>query len=94
MLADFFTKSLQGNVFRVFWEVIMGYRPLLWLKEMLMSTKELVEDERILVFNNTNEKSNRALKNDNKCMFAEIVKKKCLCKNERLALTKLNQPIE
>ena len=28
MLADFFTKTLQGNVFKVFWEVIMGHKPL------------------------------------------------------------------
>ena len=42
MLADFFTKPLQGNVFKVFQEVIMGHKPLSWLKEKLSSTKECV----------------------------------------------------
>ena len=28
MVADFFTKPLQGRMFRLFWEAIMGYRSM------------------------------------------------------------------
>jgi hypothetical protein len=26
MLADFFTKPLQGSLFRKFWDIVMGYK--------------------------------------------------------------------
>ena len=32
MLADYFTKPLQGALFRKFWEVIMGYQHISTLK--------------------------------------------------------------
>jgi hypothetical protein len=34
MLADFFTKPLQGNLFRKFREVIMGHKHIDTLKEI------------------------------------------------------------
>ena len=33
MLADFFTKPLQGSLFRKFWDVIMGHKHIDSLKE-------------------------------------------------------------
>ena len=33
MLADFFTKPLQGAMFKKFRDVIMGYKPIWTLKE-------------------------------------------------------------
>ncbi len=37
MLADFFTKPLQGNLFRMFRAVIMGHKHISTLKEMMPS---------------------------------------------------------
>ena len=42
MLADYFTKPLQGKLFGVFCDVIMGRRPLSWLEKNYPSTKERV----------------------------------------------------
>ena len=90
MLADFFTKPLQGNVFRVFHEVIMGHQPLSWLKEKLVSTKDRVGNrKKILVDNNVHEKSNAVLKNTKRTVV-EVVKNRCFCEKNRLVLTKLN----
>ena len=47
MLADYFTKSLQGNVFRVFRRVIMGYESISWLKQQLLTSKERVGNNKI-----------------------------------------------
>lgn len=33
ILADFFTKPLEGKLFRKIFEVIMGYQPITWLKQ-------------------------------------------------------------
>ena len=33
MMADFYTKPLQGSLFRKFRDVIMGYKPLSSLKK-------------------------------------------------------------
>ena len=35
MLADFFTKSLQGNLFRFCWDILMGY----------VSIEEIIQDD-------------------------------------------------
>ena len=42
MLADFFTKSLQGSLFRKFRAIIMGWEPLSALQD-LGELKERVE---------------------------------------------------
>jgi len=42
MLADFYTKPLQGSLFRKFRDVIMGYKPLSSLKEKKLLIKERV----------------------------------------------------
>ena len=42
MLANFYTKPLQGNLFRKFGDVIMGYKPLSYLKENKLLIKERV----------------------------------------------------
>ena len=45
MLADFFTKPLQGNLFRTMKRVILGQEPLSHLDEyMTSSSKERVEE--------------------------------------------------
>ena len=43
MLADFFTKPLQGNLFRIFRDIILGYKPFSYLNEGFPSIKERVE---------------------------------------------------
>ena len=44
MLADFFTKLLQGRLFNLFWDVIMGYKPISELFDNKdVSTKKRVE---------------------------------------------------
>ena len=42
MLADYFTKPLQGRTFRVICEVIIRLKPLLSLAKELPSSKEHV----------------------------------------------------
>ena len=42
MLADYFTKPLQGKVFRVFRRVIMGYETISWLRQQLKTSKKRV----------------------------------------------------
>ena len=48
MLAGFFTKPLQGYLFRVFCRVIMGYNMISWLKQTLSVTKERAEKTKII----------------------------------------------
>ena len=48
MLAEFFTKPLQGKVFEVFCDVLMGRKPLCYIQKML-STKERVKCETNIV---------------------------------------------
>jgi hypothetical protein len=44
MLADFFTKPLQGSLFKLFRDVIMGYQPITDLYTIVdTSVKERVE---------------------------------------------------
>ena len=35
MIADYFTKPLQGKIFRAMRKVIMGHEPLSWLSKVL-----------------------------------------------------------
>ena len=42
MLADFFTKPLQGHLFQKFRDVIMGYKPIFSLKWTSFEIKERV----------------------------------------------------
>ena len=44
MLADYFTNSLKGNMFKIFRDAIMGYKPILPLKSIPVSIKECVEN--------------------------------------------------
>ena len=44
MLADYFTKPLQGSLFRKFRAIIMGWEPLSALQD-LGELKERVDDE-------------------------------------------------
>lgn len=46
MLADFFTKALQGKLYHLYRDVIMGYEPISVLLEA-MSIKERVEDKKM-----------------------------------------------
>ena len=38
MLADFYTKPLQGNLYRIFRDVIMGLKHISTLKEITQAT--------------------------------------------------------
>ena len=42
MLADFFTKPLQGALFQKFRDVLMGYRPITILEQKSLEIKERV----------------------------------------------------
>ena len=58
MLADYFTKPLQGKMFRDFRRVIMGYETISWLKNRLMQPKERVgKDVKRIACKNINENS-------------------------------------
>ena len=48
MLADYFTKPLQGNVFRRFRDVIMGYK---YISDLLLDPSFLLK-ERVEKYNN------------------------------------------
>ena len=56
MIADFFTKPLQGSLFKVFREVIMGYKPITALLN-LDTIKERVENT-VFVQNSNESKQN------------------------------------
>lgn len=43
MLADYFTKPLQGRIFKVYRDVIMGYKEIKKLKSIIAAIKERVE---------------------------------------------------
>jgi hypothetical protein len=43
MLADFYTKPVQGSLFKAFRAVIMGWKPIEYLKSYLTSSEERVE---------------------------------------------------
>ena len=43
MLADFYTKPLQGRLFRIYRDVILGYKPMSYLKEQF----ETLSKERV-----------------------------------------------
>jgi len=40
MLADFFTKPLQGELFRRFKEVVMGHKHVSTLKDLIVPTAQ------------------------------------------------------
>ena len=61
MLADFFTKSLQGKSFYAFRDVLMGWKHINSLKHLSSSSlKERVEKSAILQDDVRNEKINKA----------------------------------
>ena len=80
MLADFFTKPLQGKVFELFCDVLMGRRPLNHI-EKLLSTKERVKCRNKLVDkkryeNRENTDHTRKAMVVKKCLtYADCVKK-------------------
>ena len=95
MLADFFTKPLQGRIFEIYSDVLMGRKPILWLKEGV-PTKERVKRTKIIVGDkkDENNKSNFCPTRNNfdkikKVTYADIVNKECKTGNRKLVLTKL-----
>ena len=44
MLADFFTKPLQGALYQKFRDVLMGYKPTTTLEQKSFEIKERVEN--------------------------------------------------
>ena len=71
MLADYFTKPLQGALFRRFWDVIMGYAHIDTLKTREV-TKSNISDPNS---NNTieiKERVEQSLPNDNKNNYARL----------------------
>ena len=50
MVADYFTKPLQGRPFKLFRDLIMGYAPISTILEAIaLSAKERVEKKKLLV---------------------------------------------
>ncbi len=78
MLADYFTKPLQGKLFRMFRDVIMGYRHI---NELLLDPtfplKERVENRDRIVIENV---STTNVKNTNPT-YAEVV----TCNNKKVS---------
>ena len=60
MLADYFTKSLQGSLFNKFRSVIMGYNHISFLDHDNEIIKERVDisNEKAMISNNNNDKQN------------------------------------
>ena len=49
MIADYFTKPLQGKVFKLFRDLIMGYEPISTILDAIaLSAKERVEIQKIV----------------------------------------------
>ena len=65
MLADYYTKPLQGNLFKVFWKVIMGHAPISSLASTYVTKKEYVgnQDQSVLFVNNTKKDAQRTSSN-------------------------------
>ena len=61
MLADFFTKALQGKLYNLYRDVLMGYKPISVLLDA-MSIKERFESENTDE-NNVSEIASRAKEN-------------------------------
>jgi hypothetical protein len=59
MLADFFTKPLQGNLFRKFMEVIMGHKYINSLKRRTTTTSQERVEKDSLSANKWNEVDGR-----------------------------------
>jgi len=81
MLADFFTNPLQGNLFRKFRDVILGYKHVDTLKMTIPSSnEERVEDKRpddgkaIISVNDIYDKSSTDVEEKQRTSWADVVK--------------------
>ena len=73
MLADFFTKPLQGSLFHIFRDVIMGYTSIEELVDKLdTSLKIRVGDEKVKVVSNYPANSNTT---NGKQIYVDVVLK-------------------
>ena len=77
-ITDYFTKALQGILFRAMRKVIMGHEHLLWLLKVLSLTKERVgkkENVKLIDVNNcANDEIVKIEKSDKKVMsYADAV---------------------
>ena len=61
MLADYFIKLLKGNVFKTFRDVIMGYTHIFSLESIPVSMNEHVGNNREILENVSDRKSDLAL---------------------------------
>ena len=71
ILADYFTKALQGNVFRRFRDVIMGYTHI---NDLLLDPGFLLK-ERVEKLNNIVIKKSETKKEEELMTYADVVKK-------------------
>ena len=73
MIADFFTKPLQGKKFHMFRRIIMGWDHIstLWTSDPInaesSSSKERVEQNRIV-------ETEKSVSEDGSCTWADVVK--------------------
>ena len=83
MIADFFTKPLQGNLFKRFRDIILGYKHILSIHDELATDECDSIQERVgktdgltAVKKNGNDTSSSCIKSTN-VSWADIVKNKC-----------------
>ena len=90
MLADYFTKPLQGRIFRAFRQVIMGYKSISWLKTELSLNKERVEKTNKLNLYRENSSKEEVSGKERKPTYAEVTKGKVKeMKSSKIELIKL-----
>ena len=91
MVADYFTKPLNGKLFRKFRDIIMGYKPMTILNDEAFAIKERVDK----VIENVSKDKNKNIKVENKkgkqekrvLTYAEIEKKGKEETNDRVKTT-------
>ena len=76
MLADFFTKPLNGKLYHTFRDVVMGYKPIYELQDETFSFKERVGNvnENRKMNENSKQENTTPPKNTPMKTYAEIVK--------------------
>ena len=74
MIADYFTKPLQGTLFRKFREVIMGWKHISTLEEFLPANKERLGNNEDIEQKEIIEKKEEKEKKIKKVTYADIVR--------------------
>ena len=76
MLADFFTKPLNGKLFHLFRDVIMGYKDIHTLSDNSFSLKERIGNVSKKENEFKNNTKNKGGEQEQKLTYAEVVRSK------------------